>query len=266
MTYFRIYRSAVLMRTEKNQIQVVSNSKICSKHVIPPPSAYLSRIRLQYLFRVCSYAPLELKTLIWADFRACPKFSWLGFCFSDLVWLKDMIPCLDHLPDPFEDYMPWYSLIVDLTNEFFKYVDNACDSSCFSVPDIALPIKICTVVCDLCGVKLFNPQELSAHKWQVHKAKSCFRRKIATTDCIFCLVDFHTRTKVHDHIAYRSTKCRNFYLEHMPDLDVEVYECLESDETIRVRALVVAGKRKNYHPVPCYRLSGPRPVGAPVPS
>ena len=118
MTYFRIYRSAVLMRTEKNQIQVVSNSKISSKHIIPSPSAYLSRISLKYLYRLCSYAPLELKTLIWADFRACHKFSWLGQCFADLVWLKAIVPCLVSLPDPFEDYMLWYSMIVDLTKEF----------------------------------------------------------------------------------------------------------------------------------------------------
>ena len=118
MIYFRVYRSAVLMRTEKKQIQVISNSKICSQHNIPSPSAYLSSIRLKHLYRVCSFAPLELKTLIWADFLACPKFSWLGLCFADLVWLKATVPCLDTLPDPFEEYIPWYSMTVDLTKYF----------------------------------------------------------------------------------------------------------------------------------------------------
>ena len=130
------------------------------------------------MYRVCSFAPLELKTLIWADFLACPKFFGLGLCFADLLWLKAIVPCLDTLPDPFEDYMLWYSMIVDLTKVCLKYVDTACDSSCFTVPDIALPPKICIIVCDLCGEKLFNPQELSAHKWLVHKAKSCFRKRL----------------------------------------------------------------------------------------
>ena len=76
-------------------------------------------------------------------------------------------------------------------------------------------------------------------------------------------MDFRIQTEIHDHVAYRSPKCRNFYLEHMPDIDVGIYESLESVESVRVRVLVVAGKRKNYHPVPCCKLSGPKPVGSP---
>lgn len=100
------------------------------------------------------------------------------FCFVDLVWLKASLPFLNNLPDPFLDCMPWYSLITDLTKEFFKYVDNAVDNSCFSVPVVSAPPKVCTVVCDICGVKLSNTQELSAHNWLVHSAKSCFRKRL----------------------------------------------------------------------------------------
>ena len=123
------------MRSEKNQIQVISNSRLCAKQVIPSPSAYLSKLRLKYLHRVCVHAPFELKTLIWADYIACPKFSWLGLCFSDLVWLKAVLFCLRDSPDPVVDCMLWYSLINDLSSEFFKYLDNAVESSCFSVPE-----------------------------------------------------------------------------------------------------------------------------------
>ena len=49
----------------------------------------------------------------------------------------------------------------------------------------------------------------------------------------------------------------------MPDIDMEIYENLESSESVRARALLVAGFRKNYHPVPCCKLSGPLPGGAP---
>ena len=174
-TYFRVIRNAVLMRSEKNLIQVISNSRLCAKHVIPPPSAYLSKLRLKYLHRVCVHAPFELKSLIWADYIACPKFSCLGLCFSDLVWLTTALFCLRDLPDPFVDCMPWYSLINDLSTEFFKYSDNAVESSCFSVPDPVFVPKVCTVICDLCGAKAANPQELSAHKWLVPFAKSTIR-------------------------------------------------------------------------------------------
>ena len=142
--------------------------------------------------RVCTHAPVELKTLIWADSEPPPSFLGLD-CFSDLGWLKASVPCLVNLPDPFVDYMPWYSLIVDLPSEFFKYLANAVDGSCFAVSDPVVIPKTCIVVCDICGEKLSNPQEVFAYKWLLHSAKSSFRGTIDTSYSKLCLVDFHTR-------------------------------------------------------------------------
>ena len=87
--------------------------------------------------------------------------------------------------------------------------------------------------------------------------------KIGTTHCLFRLVDFHTRTKLHDHVAYRSPKCLIFYALHIEAIDHDLYESLESVESIRVKALVAIGKRKNWHPVPSCRIPGPRMLVVP---
>ena len=110
--------------------------------------------------------------------------------------------------------------------------------------------KVCTVICDLCGAKLANPQELSAHKWLVDSAESIYRMKIGPTHCLFRLVDFHTRIKVHDHVAYRSPKCGRLYVLHIEATDHDLYESLELIESVRVKALVATCERKNWHPVP----------------
>ena len=123
--------------------------------------------------------------------------------------------------------------------------------------------KVCTVICDLCGAKLGNPQELSAHKWQVPFAKSTYRMKIGTTHCLFCLVDFHTRIKLHDHVAYRSPKYRCFYALHIDVIAFDLYETLESGESVRVKAPIALGKRKYFHPVSGGRLPGPRMFDVP---
>ena len=133
----------------------------------------------------------------------------------------------------------------------------------FSVPEPVFVFKVCTVICDLCGAKAANPQELSAHKWLVHSAKSTVRMKLGTTHCLFCLLDFHTRTKIHDHVAYRSPKCRSFYDLHIVAIDNDLYESLEVFESVRVKALVATGKRKNWHPVPTCRIPGPRLLAVP---
>ena len=82
--------------------------------------------------------------------------------------------------------------------------------------------------------------------------------KLATTHCLFCLFDFHTRIKIHDHVAYRSPKCRSFCDLHIDVIAPKLFETLESDESDRVKALIASGKRKNFHPVPGCRLPGPR--------
>ena len=68
--------------------------------------------------------------------------------------------------------------------------------------------------------------------------------KLGTTHYLFCLVDFHTRIKIHDHVAYRSPKCRSFDALHIEAIDNDLYESLEVFESVRIKALVAIGKRK----------------------
>ena len=92
-----------------------------------------------------------------------------------------------------------------------------------------------------------------------HKIKSMLRNKIETTHCLYCLKEFTTRTRIHDHIAYRSKCCLNYYLANVSDCDPTLVEALEVSESARVKALRATGRRDLFHPVRAFVLPGPHP-------
>ena len=80
---------------------------------------------------------------------------------------------------------------------------------------------------------------------------------LVTTICQYCLKDVHTRTKVHNHIAYRTKLCKTYYQTYIPDKNEDLINELERDESIRVKQLVKDGFSKLYSPFHVLKLSGP---------
>ena len=170
---------------------------------------------------------------------------------------------LADLPDPFVDATRWYDLIVNQTKFFLTQLDNAVDASCFDVPVASKSPKPCTVQCAICGAVFPSLNELGPHMFKRHKIKSMIINKIVTTHCLHCLKEFSTRTRLHDHIAYRSKVCQRFYLSCVLDCDPDLVASLESVEAARVKELRASGRKILFHPVRAFVLPGPRPVPPP---
>ena len=111
--------------------------------------------------------------------------------------------------------------------------------------------------CEICIRVFATKQELSAHNFVSHGLKSVLRNKIVKTSCLCCMKQFHTRSKLHHHIAYLNKKCRRYYFEHVCDCDPEEVSILEDIETVNVRKLVKSGRSKIYHPLKPIRIPGP---------
>ena len=111
--------------------------------------------------------------------------------------------------------------------------------------------------CEICSRVFATKQELSAHSFVSHGLKSVLRNTIVTTSCWSCMREFHTRSKLHHHIAYLNIKCRRCYLEHVGDCDPEEVSLLEELEAVNVRKLVKSGHSKIYHSLKPIRISGP---------
>ena len=71
--------------------------------------------------------------------------------------------------------------------------------------------------------------------------------------------EFHTHTKVHNHIAYRSKYCQAYYEHAIDTFDPAIIDELEVEETARVKSIVARGHSKLYSPYPCFRVIGPAP-------
>ena len=66
--------------------------------------------------------------------------------------------------------------------------------------------------CDVCDIMLASKQQLCLHRFKKHGLKSIERKYLATTHCPICLMEFHTRERVLNHVKFRSDICRELSL------------------------------------------------------
>ena len=140
-------------------------------------------------------------------------------------------------------------------------LQNACESSIyFSVAMIPKPLKSPgSFVCGDCGSSWASRQELAAHRFKSHGSKNPIRRICIGVTCLFCLKCFHTRNKLLNHVSYRSFACRKYYLDNIPPYPDDIIAQQDEEESRAVRALRLEGRSPLYHPVPAFRIQGPRP-------
>ena len=265
-SYDSLYRAATISREDPSTIKHESTLVLFKKHSIPLCSNKLISVRLRYLRRVLVHAPPLLKHIIAYEWSLKSNFTWCGLIKNDLTFLKGVSPFLDHFPDPSTDVIVWHHFVLSCPVDFFRcierilfeYPDN-CDV--YNLPPVPI-VKVrgpSLFPCSLCGESFSTHQEASAHRFKKHGVKSTLRNKIFHTHCLYCCKEFHTRTKVHNHVAYRAKHCAEYYNHTIQDLDPELIHALETEETARVKKLVASGHSKLYHPSPCVRIIGPVP-------
>ena len=141
--------------------------------------------------------------------------------------------------------------------DFMRCCNNMLEDSCFDEHVGSTPVAEpapSEFVCHLCQSSFDTYQALCSHKWVHHSHKNPIRRKLSGTVCLSCRKDFHTRTKLLNHVAYRVQSCKTYY-ESLPDIDTQIFEQLETKESLRVKRLVKGGFNRNFHYIPCTRLT-----------
>ena len=254
--YYRCFRSVFLSRDKDGKIDPCSNSSIRAKHGIISPSAFQSSWRLRYFTRFLSHAPSLLISLVSLEYE-CSKTSWLSLIMDDFRWMQSKCPLLLDFPDPGCELNPWISFVKDMHSEFRKQLLIACDASCFEVvskPESTSPLK--ELACSTCGHKFSNVQELGAHIFSQHGVKSGMRLKSYNTVCSVCCKDFRSRTRLHNHLAYRALFC-GFHYASKCDIPMDLFKELEAEEHLRLKPFLAAGRSKLYYPLPTVRISGP---------
>lgn len=121
------------------------------------------------------------------------------------------------------------------------------------------PIGVHNFSCNVCN-KVFNTkQSLALHEFKVHGIKDCLRKYVNTVFCPICMVMFHTRERLLNHLKYRSPTCKTNILLGQPVLTEEEANNLDSQDAHNFVLMQKAGKRRHHCDAPAYRLQGPTP-------
>ena len=90
--------------------------------------------------------------------------------------------------------------------------------------------------CHLCSCSFNNKQELSTHLFSKHKVRAETRSFTKGTVCQYCLMDYGTRYRLVNHVAYPAKKspmllrCQHYYLNHVGKLYPELVKQLDAEE------------------------------------
>ena len=124
------------------------------------------------------------------------------------------------------------------------YCSRGCDSG------ITLPCHIC----DYNGEwykPLRTKQALAVHRTRKHKLCHVSHFYVSGTVCPTCLIQFHSRFRVLEHLRDRSSICLDHLMKADPILSLEETQIL--DKTIPLESKSIKGKKR----IDCYRVAGP---------
>ena len=127
-------------------------------------------------------------------------------------------------------------------------------SANISVPNISIQF------CPYCSIdKLDTVQKLKVHLWSKHRVKDDpLRLRIPpSTVCCVCMLDFHSRPRLLNHIRYRSKVCRAYHNVCEPCLTVDQAEELDNLSREHNRNLYAKGYRRHQATIRAFRTPGP---------
>ena len=110
--------------------------------------------------------------------------------------------------------------------------------------------------CD-CGAAFASLQALSVHRARKHGWRNDVRIHVDTTFCTVCLLEFHARNRVVNHLAYGSPTCLANLLSRGPVISWEVANGLDDEERAGEGRNRSAGWGRAKALAPCCRLAGP---------
>ena len=114
-------------------------------------------------------------------------------------------------------------------------------------------------VCPDCGTFFASLQKMAVHRNRRHKYTHPLHAYVCFTVCPICLLQFHNRTRLLNHLKYRSSVCLANVLINGPILSEVEARQLDEDERSENRELYSKGLRPHTAIKPVYRMCGPLP-------
>jgi len=234
-----------------------------TKAVAPINLLRLARILL--LIRVCAKAPAY--TIATIMIAAQAKTSWLFSASMDIDWA-----CVHYEPlasNAAWTITMWMDAFCCEPQKYKRLFSDACRSTAANV--VASWATTATLsplanhwLCDQCEKACATKQALSVHRWRKHGMKRYERLLVSTTFCEICLLEFHSRQRLLNHVAEKSDICRQCYHLLGPKLTLEQANEMDAYEAAHSQANKAKGLPRHQAKELCFRLQGPlHPVVAP---
>ena len=164
------------------------------------PMTMLRFFRLSLFAQIVSKLPPHLVGLI-DELADSPK-TWACGLMADLRWLSHGSFWGELVNTSFDGF---YTAVASDPSAFARRVKVYC-RSLFANLASEVPTKAslkhlgCNVDCHICNRPFASMQQLNLHMFKAHQVRNPMRIYVATTYCIVCLKEFHTRERALNHV------------------------------------------------------------------
>ena len=236
-----------------------SDADIVNEYKLLAPSTILRNARIQLLFRMFIKNP---RAVIDMFFMCCGFLKgWMEAIESDLRFLNILIPGFyNGSIKVFGEYLfqlgnPELRTLARKVKRVFRTpFANILTDECrdvLQVRTLNFPCLHCTEVKD-------TFQKLKVHMYSKHRIKDDLWLHFRETYCTVCMLEFHKREKMYEHLKNGSPKCCLYYLNAGPCLSREEAQVIDENLKEHYRELYSKGLRRQYCEQLCYRICGPR--------
>ena len=220
------------------------------------PICFVRCARLQLLRRVCNKQCSALIDI----FRHCSlhETGWSASVEDDLKWLSDA-----EFANFDANELNVENIQSIVSQKCFRgnivKCANLCSSNQFSPTRLVKEtIGLCSHGCDQCDSIFLTKQKLMLHAFKKHGTVDPIHFCITGTKCLSCMLEFHTRVRLVNHVK-RRTACWDLFYSQGPCLSHDQVQELDYESRLNNRVLVKAGHRSHKALKPVFRVCGPLP-------
>ena len=126
------------------------------------------------------------------------------------------------------------------------------------IPPIPVAITNESFQCTICSHLPFQTkQQLMTHMCAAHRVKHDILVRVSTTHCEICLIQFHSRARLLQHLKKKPKNiCRENYFDFPPCYTADQLKEVDELEAVNHRKLYAAALRAYHAEKPCYSLLG----------
>ena len=253
-----LYRAA--LQQKEAGPQELTDVQFIAHFALVPPMVLLRMLRVQLAIRMACRSP----PIVWAMVAAAgsARQSWWAALEEDIAWFAQ-----------WTELRRWRGASVEQVLDDCrrdpkaarKHVRQAAKVSAGAAATWAVTKAQSEITeifrCSQCSFEAISRQALAVHAARAHQQRRAARFYVDVPHCPACLVHFHTRERVIEHLHHKAHKCLEFVLSTFQPLSAEALEKAEEEALSAVQANRRAGRRRAWASLPCVRAAGPLQEG-----